>query len=301
MLLFALACRYSAELPATPAPPPLYGFWGLNGFLSPEGLEIVKTRLGLTVFQTATTNPTWAVQTLLPMAKEARLKVTLRMSGDHPLYTTHGDFQLQDWKAMLKPWVGSGVQAFIDDGTLVGHMLLDDIENFEGHDPTGDELEEMAKTSKELFPGLMTFVRQRASKMPVPSGGSYHYLDAAVNQYRVQDGEIERYARSEAEAGARLKLKAIHGLNIANGGNGESKQPGWGEGRYAMSAAEILRYGSVLLPGCVMFLNWEYDGVEVWSDGSVGSVYFQRPEVEAALRSLGTATTQSSGERREGQ
>ena len=56
-----------------------------------------------------------------------------------------------------------------------------------------------------------------------------------------------------------------------------------------MSADEIRTYGAVLaaVPECGMFLNWEYDHEEVWSDGSIGGTYFDRPALQQALRDLG--------------
>ncbi|MDP2307725.1 MAG: hypothetical protein Q8P18_17000 [Pseudomonadota bacterium] len=282
-----------SALPVTVGgPPPPYGFWGMNGHLSPAGLDDLSKRFRLTIFQTATADPSWAVHTLLPMARASGVKVTLRTTADHSAYTTNGDFDLDAWKARLAPWAGSGVQAFIDDGTLVGHMLLDDIANFDRRDPDAADLDEMARYSKELLPGLMTYVRQKASAMPIPgdtSGGRYVYLDACVNQYKSAEGSVTSYAASEAAQARRLGLGIINGLNIANGGDGSSGQPGWGAGRHAMSASEITDYGTVLsaVPECGMFLNWEYDGEERWSDGTVGSAYFNRPDLQAALAGLG--------------
>lgn len=272
-----------------PAPgPPLVGFWGLNGHTSPEGFDDLKRRFGLSVFQVACSDPEYAVSTLLPMARAAGVKVTLRLTPDHTAYTTLGSFDLARWKEALDIWAGSGVQAFIEDGTLVGHMLLDDIKNFERRDPDAADLDEMARCSKRLFPGLMTYVRQRASEMPAPRRGRYVYVDAAVNQYQAFEGEVGVYAAHEAADAKALGLGVINGLNIADGGDGSSGQAGYRPGRYAMSAAEILHYGSVLaaVPGCGMFLNWEYDGEERWSDGTVGSTYFDRPELSAALLQL---------------
>ncbi len=270
--------------------PPLYGFWGLNGFVSPSGLNDLKLRLGLTTFETATSDPHWGVTGLLPMAKSAGLHVGLRLTDDHEAYTTAaGDFDLAAWKAQVAPWGGSGVQAYIDDGTLVGHMLLDDVVNFEGRDPDAADFEEMARYSKELMPGLMTFVRQKASALPIPEGGRYVYLDANVNQYEHMEGMVEYYAANEAETARRLGLGVINGLNIADGGDGSAGRPGYRAQHHPMTAAEITAYGTVLakVPACGMFLNWEYDDQELWSDGSIGAEYFREPELQAALLSLG--------------
>lgn len=263
----------------------LYGYWGLNGHWSEDELRAMRLETGMTVFQVANRHPQSALSTLLPDARAAGVKVTLRLTGDHIHYSRRGDFNLAAWKAMLAPWAGSGVQEYIDDGTLVGHMMLDDIHNFKGDDPTAAELDEMARYSKSILPGLMTYVRENATELPVPESGRYEHVDACVNQYRALDGDVVEYNRVEAARAAELGLGVINGLNIANGGDGSSGQPGWQKGRWAMSAEEIRTYGEVLAkePSAAMFLNWEYDAEERWSDGSRGADYFDQPELHAAL------------------
>ena len=276
--------------PVPAGPPTPYGFWGLNGFVNPAGLETVKKRIGLTIFQVATSDPRYAVGTLLPMVRNAHLLVTLRLPADHDAYTSaQGDFDLTAWKVQVSRWENSGIQAFIDDGTLVGHMLLDDIANFPGRDPDAADLEEMARYSKELMPGLMTFVRQKASAMPVPVDGKYHWVDAQVNQYEVREGAVDLYAANEEAHAMQLGLGMINGLNIADGGDGSSGQAGYRARHFAMSATEIGRYGAVLakVPSCGMFLNWEYDNEEKWNDGTIGAEYFARPDLQSALLDLG--------------
>ncbi len=273
---------------------PLYGFWGLNGFVNKAGLQDVKQRLGLGVFHTSTRSPRYAVQTLLPLAQSAGVRVTLRLTGDHEHYTTAGgEFDLDAWKAALEPWQDVDLAPFVADGTLVAHMLLDDIHNFAAQDPTAAELDEMARTSKLMWPGLPTFVREKATRMPVPDGGRYHHVDAIVNQYRHREGDVVRWTEEQSRTAAALDVGVINGLNIANGGDGSSHQPGWQKGRFAMSADEIRRYGAVLAadPRCAMFLNWEYDGEEQWSDGSIGAAWFDRPENTAALMDLAHAVS----------
>ncbi len=280
---------YEWEMDPDQGPIP-YGFWGLNGFHHPEGLAEVQDRFGITAFHTSTYSPSYGVGMLLPMVREAGLRVNLRMAGNHTYYTTaDGDFDLGAWKEMLAPWNGSGVQEFIDDGTIAYHMLLDDIANFEGDAPTAEELDEMARFSKALLPGLAVAVREEAARLPDPVAGRYEHLDASMNQYVASYGDVEQYALVNIEAADELGIDIINGLNMADGGDGRSGQPGWSENKWAMSADEIVEYGYVLsaVPGCRMFLAWEYDAEEPWSDGSLGSDYFDRPENTEALRWLG--------------
>ncbi len=272
-----------------PAEPLLTGFWGLNGFITDAGLADVQHRFNTSVFQVAADSPTYAVKTLLPLVQRSGMKVTLRMSSWNSNLTTNSNFDINKWKTAVVAWKNSGVQTYIDNGTLVGHMLLDDILTFDGKNPTAAELDEMARYSEETLPGLMTFVRNRATTMPVPSDGTYDYLDAVVNQYIVRDGEINTYTKNETAAAQALHVASINGLNIADGGDGSSGQPGWRNGFYAMSAAEITEYSKILLsvPTLNLFLMWEYDGQERWSDGSIGSTYFDQPALVEAISKIG--------------
>ncbi|HCC83228.1 TPA: hypothetical protein DEP96_00060 [Candidatus Uhrbacteria bacterium] len=272
-----------------PAEPLLTGFWGLNGFITDAGLADVRHRFNTSVFQVAADSPTYAVKTLLPIVQRSGMKVTLRMSSSISNLDTNGNFDINKWKNYVAAWKNSGVQTYIDNGTLIGHMLLDDILTFDGKNPTGAELDEMARYSEETLPGLMTFVRNRATTMPVPTDGTYDYLDAVVNQYIVRDGEINTYTKNETAAAQALHVASINGLNIADGGDGSSGQPGWRQGFYAMSAAEITEYSKILLsvPTMNLFLMWEYDGQERWSDGSIGSNYFDQQEFVDAISQIG--------------
>lgn len=267
----------------------LVGFWGLNGYLTNSGLQDIKQRFHSDIFQVASASPQYTVNTLLPLARAQDMKVTLRMSGSHETYTTNGDFNLEKWKQQIALWEDSGVQEFIDNGTLVGHMILDDISNFSGYDPDAADLEEMARYSKEVMPGLMTFVRVQATHIPVPDDGTYEYVDAIVNQYKASEGDVYAYAEREYEAAKSMNLDVINGLNICDGGDGSSGQRGWRADKYAMSADEITRYSKALLdvPDLKMFLMWEYDSEEKWSDGTIGSDYFNQSDVENALAEVG--------------
>ncbi len=269
-----------------------FGFWGLNGYQSPEGFDDLEGRFGLTHFHTATSDPNWAVEYLLPMVQEAGMTVSLRISGAHEHEDREGNFDIDSWKDSIAEWDGAGLTPYIDDGTLIAHMLLDDILNYSGRDPTAEELDEMARFSKEHFPGLMTFVRVRASSIPVPESGRYEHVDAVEAHYRAHDGDIDAYVAREQEHAESMGLLLITGLNMADGGDGSSGQPGWlgeDEGKWAMSADELLTYGTALIeiPDCVIFQAWEYDGEEVWPDGTIGSDYFDQPDNQAALAALG--------------
>ena len=128
----------------------------------------------------------------------------------------------------------------------------------------------------------------------MPESGEYVYVDAVDNQYSSRDGDAALYAAAEYDAARALGLQVINGMNIADGGDGSSGQPGWREGKYAMSADEIVSYGTALLhvPHLKMFLLWEYDGEELWSDGSIGSDYFDQTVLQSALSAFSAQAKQ---------
>ena len=289
----------AAALPAPDPPSPReavsgparFGFWGMNGHLNAAGLARARARFGATVVHTATVSPAAALNTLLPLARSQGVSASLRMTGDHGRYTGPlGGFDLEAWRAMFAPWAAAAADLapYVRDGTLIAHMLLDDIHNFPGRDPTAAELDEMARVSHATLPGLLTFVREKATAMPAPASGRYQHVDAVVHQYRHREGPTQAWSDAQAARARALDLGVICGLNIANGGDGSSGQPGWGSGRFAMSAREIERHGAVLAaePSCGLFLAWEYDAEERWSDGSVGADWFDQPAQQAALAAL---------------
>ena len=284
----------TSEDPITPTPV-LIGFWGLNGYTSSAGLADVQNRYHTTVFQVAQSGINYTVNTFLPLVKAAGMKVTLRIVGSSD-YTTSGSFDLSKYQARAAQWANTGIEAYVTDGTLVGIMVLDDIDTFSGTDPTGDDLEAAAQSVKDAIPGVMTYVRQKCSRMPVPTDGTYESVDNCTNQYTnypgYSDGPVADYIIEQAAAANTLGLGMINGLNIVDGGDGSSGQIGSVSGHYAMTADEIRTYGEALLavPDIQLFLMWEYDGNStVWLNDTYtyGADYFNQTDLTAALAYLG--------------
>ena len=193
-------------------------------------------------------------------------KVVLNLAGAPPRYTDgSGYFSLSMWKASVDRYKDVDFTQFIQDGTVIGHFLLDepnDATNWNGRVVSGSTVEEMARYSKSRWPGLPTIVRARPDYMT----GSYQYLDAAWAQYHSKFGDPARFA-SENIADAKARgLALVMGLNIIDG-NGGSK----------MTASQIESWGSALLAdtySCA-FLSWQYD------DG-----YLDRSDIAQAMKYL---------------
>ena len=272
----------------------------MGGLYADTDFIDVTTRMGANIVQVAQSGANYAVNTYLPMIESAGWQACFRISGNNSTFTNGTDFDIDMWTTNVEAWEGTGLQTYIDDGTLFGHMILDDITDWSylywGTDPTGDEIEAMAQRSKELWPNWMTFVREKPSAMPVPTKGYYEYLDACLYQYRYKDTEdsgldVATCAANENAAAQAIGLICAGGLNICDGGDGSSLQPGWrgGPDFWAMSSDEIIEYGTAMfeqIEGMPMFLCWEYDTTEIWPDGTIGSVYFDQANLQDALHYL---------------
>jgi len=275
-----------------------FGFWGLNGYDTADGYNYVENNFNSTVYQVYSSGPNYNLNTLLPMVENANMKVSLNITGNYSDFDdAEGNFDITLWENALdhyfnNPDISAATQEYIDNDIVVGIMLLDDIYNFTGADPTAQELEQMACDMKSHI-NVMTWVREDINENLILPNGSFKFscLDAIGLQYSTRKGSMADYITNQQQAADNLNLDIIAGLNIADGGNGSSGQQGWsGSGYYAMSANEITTYGEAMLNGMdnvIMFLMWEYDGVEHWPDGTIGSDYFNQPDLRQALYNLG--------------
>ena len=270
----------------------LFGFWGLNGTFEGDvaaNLAALQNQTGLNSF-VVSTSPSYTLNTQLPALRETGLSASFRMSGGNDkLIDSHGNFDLDAWEDLFESWTShSELNSYIGE-ELQWHMLLDDVDTFDnqfgGKNPTADELEALAKISKEAFPDLKTFLRHDADDMP---SGTYPFLDATLNQYSARKGSLEDYIESNLEAADELGLETIWGLNIVDGGNGSSGHPGSSWDRSIMSPEEIEAYGEALLalPSSLGLLMWEFDADQELADGVTSAERFSTDDYLEVFKKL---------------
>jgi hypothetical protein len=197
-------------------------------------------------------------------------KVTLALSGGQSNFTdSRGNFSLTKWKAVVDRFKGVNFSSYINDGTIIGHYLIDepsDRSNWNGKQVSPATIEAMAKYSKMRWPKMVTIVRDWPTYMASYSG-SYTYLDAAWAQYRASKGSVSSVMSSNISAAKRKGLALIVGLNILKGGNGGGK----------MTASQVKSWGSTLLATSYpcAFISWKYDGS-----------YMSRTDIKSAMSYL---------------
>lgn len=299
------------------------GVWGGNGYTdSGETLETLKTDYGFSIVSSSM-KAGYAVNDFLPRMEAAGWKAILRFSAAQDDVidgactelsgSTGGRFSLDVWKDSIRDNLyferQEEIQYFIDRGVLQGVMIADDVQNYgdfgwDECDPTLEEIGEMGTYIQDNFPGLQVWIRMSPELLLERADGAsdrastLSSIDVAVAQFTAARYEIESYTTGNVNAANDLELHLGCGLNIADGGDGSSGQEGWkGSGFYTMTADEVQSYGSYMISNscCDYMLLWEFDGNEVWPDGTIGADYFEADAdyKTSALALQGTESTAS--------
>jgi hypothetical protein len=209
-------------------------------------------------------------------AKGGRVVLKLCKGKDSYVKNADGTFSLSKWKSLVSQYRDINLGPYINDGTIIGHYLIDEphrAQRWGGKAISYSTLEEMARYSKELWPGLNTMVRVTPSWL---AGASFtwKYVDAGWTQYRATQGDAADWVKQEAAVAGREGLGLVVGLNVLDGGNGSSNIRGPTSGKWAMSATEIRKYGSAMLSAseACAFFNW------TWDDD-----YYSRSDIKSAM------------------
>jgi hypothetical protein len=197
-------------------------------------------------------------------------KVALTLAGGQSRFTdSHGNFSLSLWKASVDRFKGVNFSSYINDGTIIGHYLIDepsDRTNWNGKAVSPATIEAMAKYSKMRWPKMITIVRDWPTYMASYSG-TYNYHDAAWVQSRASKGKDSTVMSSNIAAAKKKGLALIVGLNILRGGYSGGK----------MTASQVKSWGATLLGTSYpcAFISWKYD-----------SYYMSRTDIKSAMSYL---------------
>lgn len=231
--------------------------------------------------QTGTWRPVTPTNILTELAgiRARGARVILRLvRGDSRLLGPEGNFSLATWKSMVASYKGIDFSRYIEDGTVVGHYLIDEPHSSSrwGEPISQSTVESMAQYSKQLWPGMATMARVVPSwlaQAPI----AYTHLDAGWVQYHSRRGDPVPWLAAEAAIAQRLGLGIVIGMNILDGGTSASGIPGHTSGLYSMSADELRRFGTAMLShgyGCA-FIMWGYE-----------PVYYDRADIQSAMADL---------------
>jgi len=235
----------------------------------------------------------------LETARSRRARVFIRFAGGSAerYQNSDGSFSLTKFNALLDQFKNIDLDSYIADGTLAGHMLLDEAQdpsNWGGKPIPYQTLEYAAKHSKALWPNLPTYVRTVPTWL---AGASFqwNYLDGGWAQYSARMGSVDSYRDAQVRAANDEGLKVMWGLNILNGGDGSSGKRFDSSTNYSMSAAEVLKYGKALLAASNScgFLMWMYQSDHIASSGVLDAMKTLSAEAKTRASSCGDAAEEA--------
>ncbi len=209
-------------------------------------------------------------------ARRASARIIVSFTGSGRAYRDGNGFSFTLWKERIDRYAGIDFESYIADGTLIGHLIMDepnDANNWNGTRVTKEQIEAMAEYSKKTWPTLTTIIRAWPSYL---KGYPYKHLDAIWMHYHHRLGDMETFLRTNLSEAKALGLAVVGGLNVLNGGGKDSGIPGFRENSYAMNPAQLRAWGKRFMEEDVcLFLLWKYR-----------PEYFSRPEIKAAMEDL---------------
>jgi len=191
-----------------------------------------------------------------------------------------GTFSLTTWKTLIDRYKGLNFTSYVTDGTLIGHFLIDEPHfqsRWGGKIVPQATVEAMAQYSKQIWPNLITVVNAPPSWLAAATI-PYTHLDAGWAMYMSNMGSnTALWASNQVAAAKRKGLGVFAGLNVLDGGNGSSGFHGNYPGKWAMSAAELRKYGTAIFAQTYVcgFAMWKYT-----------SAYYDRADIKSAMAEL---------------
>ncbi len=222
---------------------------------------------------------------VLDTAHANGLRVLTHLTGGRSGFqNADGSFNLDMWKAQLDEWRGSNLQKYIDNGTVIGHVMIDEPQdtngNWGGHVFKYEDLEAAAAYSKSIWPNLPT----GAGTNPVwLSSASFTWsaFDFAITPYTARKGDPQAFLNSQASAAQAEGLALYTSINVLHGGN----TPG-----SAVTADQLRSWGTLFINdprNCGLTL-WK------WDQGDNGG-FFSSPDIAGVLAELSALAATRSG------
>jgi hypothetical protein len=176
-------------------------------------------------------------------------KVILILPGAPERYRTRsGQFSLSMWKASVDRYKGVNFSSYVQDGTIIGNMLIDEPNSSKrwGRPVSASTIEEMARYSKARWPNMVTLARVRPDYLL----SSHRALDAAWSQYHSRFGDPGKYIAHDAALAKRKGLALLAGMNVLDGNRGNR-----------MTATQVKSWGTALLNNSHVcaFVSWTYN------------------------------------------
>jgi hypothetical protein len=195
-------------------------------------------------------------------AQTAGRKSVVRLVGSAQAKNADGTFSLTRWKAALDGYRSLPLGTHVSSGTLYLHYLIEQptcASCWGGKVIPWATIEEMARYSKSIWPGLRTTVRLAPSKL-AQATFRWSYLDAGWMEYHTGRGDLRTELAREVAQAREEGLSLVAGLNLLDGAGYRTP---------SMTAAQVKTFGTILAaaPSVCALMGWKYDASFVSQTG----------------------------------
>jgi hypothetical protein len=190
----------------------------------------------------------------LDRAAQAKMRIIVSLTSSARSKNADGTFSLTKWKAQVDAYRGLGLGTRVSNKTMYAHFLVDQptcASCWGGRAISWATIEEMARYSKSVWPGLPTTVRV-APTVLAEASFRWSYLDAGWAQYTTLRGDAKAFVTHEAAAAKAEGLGLVVGVNFYQAAGGNTAP---------MTASQIKQIGTVLAKdasACAL-VGWKHD------------------------------------------
>jgi hypothetical protein len=190
-------------------------------------------------------------------------QIFLELIGDYgKAKNPDGTFSFALWKQnAVDRFKGINFDPYLADGTVLGAVIIDDHpwpDVWGGQAIANTMVEEMGAYVKSIWPMMPVAVRADPKNMQLPGG--WKSVDIAWLQYNPRTKGPNYIQTQMTQYYPQIDLALVVGLQVLDGGLGESGVSGFSRGTYTMSYNEVMKYGRMLLnvPQACAFFSWTY-------------------------------------------
>jgi hypothetical protein len=236
------------------------------------------------------------IQSRLAEARSKKVRVLMNMTGgSHDKYKTDGVFDIAKWRATMDsyntPTIRAAVAEAVSDWIIIGNSVMDEPHNTTDHAGWGGTLtkarvDEMCRYVQNIFPTLPVGVVHDHRRFEPEK--NYQSCEFIVSQYRLSKGDVQDFRDGGLAFARRSGIAIAFSLNILHGGDTGTTCEKYGYDPQGilcpMTGAQVREWGQTLgTAGCALTV-WKYE-----------QPYFDRPDVQDGLRSVGEALAKLPG------
>jgi len=202
------------------------------------------------------------LSTRLSQAGNNHVRLIVMLAGMARVKNADGTFSLTKWKSEVDRYRPLSLGTAISNRAFYLHYLVDQpncASCWGGKAIPWSTVDEMARYSKSIWPGLPTVAREAPSEL-AKATFQWAYLDAGWAQYNTRMGDIRTYLSNEVAHAKSEGLGLVAGLNVDDA-SGVNTAP--------MTASQIKAFGTVLAshPYVCALAGWKYDAAYLSQTG----------------------------------